>query len=562
MISFPFTAIVGMEDAKKSLIYHAIDPRIGGTLFLGHRGCAKSTLVRSFAEVLRLVSTENAPFVEVPLGTTEDRLLGSVNAEALVEKRKWSGRIGLIEEANGGVLYIDEINLLPDHLADYILDSAASGRYRMERDGITRSVESRYILVGTMNPDEGDLRPQLSDRFAHGVLVRDDFRHEQRIEIVKRRIAFDDDPEKFIAGFAPSTSELANRVALARRRITEVFVSDDQRMAVAANGRELKLEGLRAELAVVRTARCAAAFDDRCSVEEGDLQEAWRLCLGHRRTEQSGAPKSPSSAPATRPPMFGNRPTETSSAPLGSRPDPKVLGLFQPCSHSQFLNWVCGSPADFATGWGRLTNPKASVQPRGPIAWLETLMSSIRGGWLDNIGPMRLQHRMPSPRENFWCFLDASRSTGMNQFLDAARNVLAGVPSRVKSGRFHLVVLAAGEIRWVKRNASARAFQNAIESLQEASGKSLIIEGITRLHRGKLRRGSALKDRLVILSDGLASPDPGENPTESVARLRQILRRLTRTGTPCAWLHPTAKRGMRRWMPQLLRGLPFIRFEV
>ena len=562
MSSFPFTAIVGMEDAKKSLIYHAIDPRIGGTLFLGHRGCAKSTLVRSFAEVLRLVSTENAPFVEVPLGTTEDRLLGSVNAEALVEKRKWSGRIGLIEEANGGVLYIDEINLLPDHLADYILDSAASGRYRMERDGITRSVESRYILVGTMNPDEGDLRPQLSDRFAHGVLIRDDFRPEQRIEIVKRRIAFDDDPEKFIAGFAPSTSELANCVALARRRITEVFVSDDQRMAVAANGRELKLEGLRAELAVVRTARCAAAFDDRRSVEEGDLQEAWRLCLGHRRTDQSGAPKSPPSSPVTRPPLFGNRSTETSNAPQGSRPDPKALGLFQPRSHFQFLNWVCGSPADFATGWGRLTNPKVSVQPPGPIAWLETLMSSIRGGWLDNIGPMRLQHRRPSPRENFWCFLDASRSTGMNQFLDAARNVLAGVPARVKSGRFHLVVLAAGEIRWINRNASARAFRNAIESLREASGKSLIIEGITCLHRGKLRRGSAFKDRLVILSDGLASPDPGENSTETLARLQQILRRLTRTGIPCAWLHPTAKRGMRRWIPQLLRGLPFIRFEV
>ena len=566
MISFPFTAIVGMEDAKKSLIYHAIDPRIGGTLFLGHRGCAKSTLVRSFAEVLRLVSTENAPFVEVPLGTTEDRLLGSVNAEALVEKRRWSGRIGLIEEAHGGVLYIDEINLLPDHLADYILDSAASGRYRMERDGITRSVESRYILVGTMNPDEGDLRPQLSDRFAHGVLIRDDFRHEQRIEIVKRRIAFDDDPEKFVAGFAPSMSELANRVALARRRITEVLVSDDQRMAVAANGRELKLEGLRAELAVVRTARCAAAFDDRCSVEEHDLQEAWRLCLGHRRTDQSGAPKSPSPslapAPAPRPPLFGNRPTETSSAPLGSRPDPKVLGLFQPCTHFQFLNWVGGSSADFATEWGRSTNPKAFAQPRGPIAWLETLMSSVRSGWLDNVGPMRLQQRMPSPRKNFWCFLDASRSTGMNQFLDTARNVLAGVPSRVKSGRFHLVVLAAGEIRWVTRNASATAFRNAIELLREASGKSLIIEGITRLHRGKLRRGSAHKDRLVILSDGLASPDRGENPTESLARLQQILRRLTRTGTPCAWLHPTAKRGMRRWIPQLLRGLPFTRFEV
>jgi Mg-chelatase subunit ChlI len=562
MSSFPFTAIVGMEDAKKSLIYHAIDPRIGGTLFLGHRGCAKSTLVRSFAEILRLVSTGNAPFVEVPLGTTEDRLLGSVNAEALVEKRKWSGRIGLIEEAHGGVLYIDEINLLPDHLADYILDSAASGRYRMERDGITRSVESRYILVGTMNPDEGDLRPQLSDRFAHGVLIRDDFGQEQRIEIVKRRIAFDDDPEKFIAGFAPSVSALANRVALARRRLTEVLVSDDQRIAVAANGRELKLEGLRAELAVVRTARCAAAFDDRCSVEERDLQEAWRLCLGHRRIDQSGAPKSPSPAQVTRPPLFGGRSTETSSAPLGSRPDPKVLGLFKPCSHFQFLNWVSGSRTDFATGWGWIKNPEAFVQPRGPIAWLETLMSSTRSGWLDNICPMHLQHRMPSPRKNIWCFLDASRSTGMNQFLDNARNVLAAVPSRVKSGRFHLVVLAAGEIRWVTRNASATAFRNAIALLREASGKSLLVEGITRLHRGKLRRGSTVKDRLVILSDGLASPDTGESPSESLARLQQILRRLTRTGTPCAWLHPMARRGMRRWIPQLLGGLPFVRFEV
>src|SRR6476660_3501230 len=216
MIPFPFTAIVGMEDAKKSLIYHAIDHRIGGTLLLGHRGCAKSTLVRSFAEVLQSMSTGSAPFVEVPLGATEDRLLGSVDAEALVAERKWSGRIGLLEEAHGGVLYIDEINLLPDHLADNILDSAASGRYRMERDGFTRSVESRYILVGTMNPDEGDLRPQLSDRFAHGVLIRDDFNHQQRVEIVKRRIAFDDDPEKFLADFARSISDLSNRIARAR----------------------------------------------------------------------------------------------------------------------------------------------------------------------------------------------------------------------------------------------------------------------------------------------------------------------------------------------------------
>ncbi len=395
MISFPFTAIVGMEDAKKSLLYHAIDPRIGGTLLLGHRGCAKSTLVRSFAEVLRSISAEAAPFVEVPLGTTEDRLLGSVNAEALVEKRKWSGRSGLIEEAHGGVLYIDEINLLPDQLADYILDSAASNRYRMERDGITRSVESRYILVGTMNPDEGDLRPQLSDRFAHGVLIRDDFAPEQRIEIVKRRIAFDDDADKFIERFASSMSELAHRLVLARRRIAEVFFSDDQRMAVAANGRELKLEGLRAELAVVRTARCAAAFDDRRSVEESDLQEAWRLCLGHRHIDRAAMSKSPPSPPAAPIPLFGNKPMETSRAPLQSRPDPKVLRDLRPCSHVQFLDWLSGGRADFASGWSQSTISKAFVRPRGTIAWLETLMFSIKSGWLEDVGPMHLQYREP-----------------------------------------------------------------------------------------------------------------------------------------------------------------------
>ena len=285
MIQFPFTAIVGMEQAKKSLIYHAIDPRIGGTLFLGHRGCAKSTLVRAFAEILQSTSHDNLPFVEVPLGTTEDRLLGSVNAETLVEQSKWQGRAGLIEDANGGVLYIDEINLLPDHLADFILDSAASGRYRMERDGITRIVESRYILVGTMNPEEGDLRPQLSDRFAHGVRVQDDFTPAERMEIVQRRIQFDDDPENFVAAYAASTSDLKNRVMLVRKKLKDVHISHEHRMAVAAKGEMLNLEGVRAELAVVRTARCAAAWDNRATVEDRDLEEAWDLCLGYREPD-------------------------------------------------------------------------------------------------------------------------------------------------------------------------------------------------------------------------------------------------------------------------------------
>jgi magnesium chelatase subunit D len=133
-----------------------------------------------------------------------------------VEQKKWETRIGLIEEANGGVLYVDEINLLPDNLADQLLDSAASGQHHLERDGITRRVESQYILIGTMNPEEGDLRPQLSDRFAQGIVIQDDFTSEQRVEVVRRRIQFDDDPDGFVEMHTESLADLAKRVARAR----------------------------------------------------------------------------------------------------------------------------------------------------------------------------------------------------------------------------------------------------------------------------------------------------------------------------------------------------------
>src|SRR5580700_2617034 len=240
MKQFPFSAVVGMEEAKRSLIYHAIDPRIGGSLLLGHRGCAKTTLVRAFAELLQAASTDPIPFVELPLGASEDRVLGSVNAEALVEQNKWETRVGLIEEANGGVLYVDEINLLPDNVADQILDSAASGKHHLERDGITRRIESRYILIGTMNPEEGDLRPQLSDRFAHGIVIQDDFTAEQRVEVVRRRIQFDDDPDGFMEMHAASLADLAERLTKARTLVKSVTVSDEQRLEIANQARELQ----------------------------------------------------------------------------------------------------------------------------------------------------------------------------------------------------------------------------------------------------------------------------------------------------------------------------------
>jgi magnesium chelatase subunit D len=560
MIQFPFTAIVGMEQAKKSLIYHAIDPRIGGTLFLGHRGCAKSTLVRAFAEILQSASEVRTPFVEVPLGVTEDRLLGSVDAETLVEQNKWQGRAGLIEEANGGVLYIDEVNLLPDHLADFILDSAASGRYRMERDGIARLVESRYILVGTMNPEEGDLRPQLSDRFAHGVRIQDDFTAEERMEIVHRRIEFDDDPEDFAAAYAGPTSALKSRVALARGKLKAVRISHEHRASVAARGRLLKLEGIRAELAVVRTARCAAAWDKRSEVEDRDLDEAWDLCLGHRLSDTPPPPQNPPPPPPVRP--DGRAAMRTSPAPMDARPDPVELPPPARTLHKMLQAWWHRPRGNRPAARERAAEGRFTEAPHGAIAWLESLVYSARTGWKPGHGALCLRHRLPSTRKNLWCFLDASRSTGASQFLAGARDTIAGLARTAKSARFHLLILEGGKMRWLARSCTFRHFETALCRVSEGGGKSPIIEALKLMHRAKLRKGAAAGDRLLIASDGLASPAPGEKPRATLRRLRQALHQLVRARGPVAWIHPPARRGLAGWLPAVCDRLGIEHLEI
>ena len=212
---------------------------------MGQRGCAKSTLARSFREILPSVSeNQEAPFVEVPLGTTEDSLLGSIDASRLLADGEWLAQTGLIQNANNGVLYIDEINLLPDHLVDSILDSAASGQHRIERDGLSKNVSARYILIGSMNPEEGDLRPQLTDRFMHGILVMDDFSVEERREIVRLRMDFDDDPLAFVEEHQEKLLRLREQILQARKHFKNVNISENLRTEVAEKAFSLNLEGV------------------------------------------------------------------------------------------------------------------------------------------------------------------------------------------------------------------------------------------------------------------------------------------------------------------------------
>ena len=555
MSLFPFTAIVGLEQAKKSLIYHALDPRLGGTLLLGHRGCAKSTLVRAFAALLRSDDGKAAPFCEVPLGITEDRLLGSVDPESLVEKQQWQTRTGLLEKAHQGILYIDEVNLLPDHLSDLILDSAASGVHRLERDGITRVVESRYVLVGTMNPEEGELRPQLLDRFAHGVRIKDEFSEDERVEIVQRRLAFDDAPGVFQDRYRLEEDRLRERIQEARARLKDVVIRDEQRRELARRGNELKVEGMRTELAVMRTARSAAAWNSRNEVLTGDIEEAWAMCLGHRheepkpptmeppppRPEQPG--RSGSSSPSRR--QSGDN---SSPAPLQAREQSVKLQVERANPSTGLSLWWkhSGKPIQERPGPGHSfhTNAKA------PIAWLPSVLVSARSGWLLAGGSFRLCRSRLSKKKSFWIFLDASRSTGMTGFLSRAAAFLRAASHLRIDCRVHIQLLRENRVRWLCRNKSWATACRALDTVNFASGGSYLAEALTNLNRSILRKRHTLP-WTIIFSDGLNRRLASETPRQSIIRMKFALRRIQATASALAWVHPKPRPG-RSNLPQSL----------
>ena len=269
----PFSAVVGQEDAKLALLLAAIDPGLGGVLLRGDKGSGKTTLARGLAALL----DDRARFVELPLGATEDRVVGSIDVAALLEDRTHAFRPGLLADADGGVLYVDEINLLADHLVDTLLDVAVSGVNRVERDGISETHPARFVLVGSMNPEEGELRPQLLDRFGLTVEIRAPADPRQRAEIVLRQMAFD-------KGGAESSAAGADGVLRdSLRRAVPAQVSPETVEAAVALALAVGAEGLRADLSLCRAAAALAGWEGRTETAPDDLRRVAGLVLAHRR---------------------------------------------------------------------------------------------------------------------------------------------------------------------------------------------------------------------------------------------------------------------------------------
>ncbi|MFJ8196280.1 putative cobaltochelatase [Streptomyces sp. NPDC096152] len=309
---FPFTAVVGQDDLRLALLLNAVSPAVGGVLVRGEKGTAKSTAVRALSALLPEVdvvsgcrfscdpaapdpacpdgphapgafASRPARMVELPVGASEDRLVGALDIERALAEGVKAFEPGLLADAHRGILYVDEVNLLHDHLVDLLLDAAAMGASYVEREGVSVRHAARFLLVGTMNPEEGELRPQLLDRFGLTVEVAASREPDQRVEVVRRRLAYDDDPIAFAARWADEEAAVRQRIVAARELLPSVRLGDGALRQIAATCAAFEVDGMRADIVMARTATALAAWAGRTDVLAEDVRQAALLALPHRR---------------------------------------------------------------------------------------------------------------------------------------------------------------------------------------------------------------------------------------------------------------------------------------
>ncbi|MEG0000383.1 MAG: ATP-binding protein [Comamonas sp.] len=331
-LAFPFTALQGQQQLQTALLLVAVDPLLGGVLVEGPRGTAKSTSARALAALLPA-----GRFVNLPLGATEEQLVGSLDLEAALQDSRVQFRPGLLAQAHQGILYVDEVNLLADGLVDLLLDVSASGVNRVERDGVSHQHAARIALIGTMNPEEGQLRPQLLDRFGLFVQLGNVPDVATRKAIVQTRMAYDADHEAFAARYAAAQQALAARVAAARDSVAALDWNDAVLDHVAQLCQSAGVEGVRADLVMLRAARAHAALAGRAEVSVADVDAVAELALAHRRSHDAGAgtPPPPAESPsnatppdsAPPPPAPAAQGSDTPPDNWGALPPPQATGL-------------------------------------------------------------------------------------------------------------------------------------------------------------------------------------------------------------------------------------------
>jgi magnesium chelatase subunit D len=568
---YPFSAVVGQDDYKLALLANAVDPAIGGVLAVGERGTAKSTLARSFASLLPLNGSGEdatpAPFVELPLGATVDRLTGSVDTAKLLAGEGAELSPGMLAGADGGVLYADEVNLLGDHLVDVLLDAAAFGVVRVERDGLSAERSSKFVLVGTMNPEEGALRPQLLDRFGLSVAIAAPLDPAERAEIVQRRIAFEQYPRIFCERFEGTENALREIVERARAAWLDVDLPDATLKVISEACARLAVEGMRADLVIARTATALAALDDRRSVIDRDIETAARLALPHRartsatdqqwftdqqilqafaeaRGESTESEQSPD--PRIAPPrtQAGHRETSRREAPdlnqsaskSGAGPvgrSSKADGGDRPTIDSR--------PAANTDDLDVIATARAAVTRRifqGPDADVADAIGGAGSDVMNSApGEIRaedLRERVRAGREAnlVLCVVDASSSVLENGRGGELRALLGGLvaDAKRKRDRVGLIVFRGREARLVAPPSRNHAAVLAGLETVEPGGTTPLAEGIRVAHETatrELRRNPDLRPIVALVTDGYANVS---RSGDALGEARTAARALRRDG--------------------------------
>jgi magnesium chelatase subunit D len=512
-IDYPFSAVVGEEDLKLALQLVAVDPTIGGVLIVGQRGTAKSTVARGLAALLPAKPAgDAAPFVELPLGATEDRVVGSLDVTKALREGQTQLRSGLMARADGGILYVDEVNLLPDHLVDLLLDAAARGWVTVERDGVSAGEAARFVLIGTMNPQEGELRPQLLDRFGLAVQMQGLTSPELRTTAVARRLAFDADPRGFVARARLEEDRLHQAVVEARARLHQVEVTSAHLTAVASLSLEQRLEGIRGDLAVIKTARALAAWQNAPQMLDEHIRRAADFALAHRAWQPPGAARRayalPSHAATAAP---GGTPalpaTPSTSAPAPPAPLVGSVSLAIRADHDRMVS----RRSDPTTTPSRRALRAEPYDHLGTLAVNETLtVAAMRGSRAPAVGAAvsrsdLMQHSRSSPNRNsVLLVVDASGSMAAQRRLQVAKGAALAM---LKSARRHCDEVALMVFRGDGTDL-VLPFTSEVERIESAL-RDVPTGGRTPLAQALLDCAQLLRERastiVVLFTDGRAN---------------------------------------------------------